>query len=139
MNCKLLSALILISILGGCSSLPFVGGDDDEDIPVTKKKEKVKTALVFTSKGEQQCEDDTGDSTKATKARLVSNGIEVFSSECAKITGMMHPSLCGSITLDINVHSINEDLIPQAQKLGFETIESLEDRDLDYKTYPCDL
>ena len=126
-------------ILGGCSYVPFVGDDEDEEKPVPKKKEKIETALVYISKGEQQCEDDTGDSVKATKARLVSNGIEVFSSECAKITGMMHPSLCGSITLDINVHAINEDLIPQAQKLGFETIESLEDKDLDYRTQPCDL
>ena len=139
MNNKKLLLVLLLLFLGGCSYVPFVGDDDDEDKPAPKKKEKIKTTLVYISKGEQQCEDDTGDPVKATKARLVSNGVEVFSSECAKITGMMHPSLCGSITLDINVHSINEDLITQAQKLGFEAIESLEDKDLDYKTYPCDL
>ena len=131
----------VLCFLTACSYVPFVGDDDEEDAkPVAKKKKKVKTVLIYTSKGELQCEEDTGASTKATKARLVSNGIETYSSDCAIITGMMHPALCGSTTLDINIHSIDENDIGLAEKLGFKTIESLEDEDdLDYESYPCDL
>ena len=137
-------SLLLVLLLCSCSYIPFVGDDDDggsaEDKPVAKKKEKIKTILVYTAKGELQCEEDSGASTKATKARLVSNGVEVYSSECAIITGMMHPSLCGSTTLDINVHAIDENDIGLAEKLDFKTIESLEDQDdLGYQAYPCDL
>ena len=133
--------LLLILSICGCSYVPFVGDDDDEEEkPTKKKKEKVEIVLVYTSKGALQCEDDSGAPVKATKARLESSGIEVYSSECAIITGKMHPSLCGSTTLDINVHGIDENDISLAEKLDFKTIESLEDEeDLDYKTYPCDL
>ena len=124
--------------LSACSYVPFVG-DDDDDAPAKVKQEKVKTGLVFTSKGKEQCEEDTGDSTKVTKARLEASGIKVYSSQCAKITGMMHPSLCGSTTLDINIHEINEKNFPQAQKLGYESLEVLDDKDLGYRTYACDL
>lgn len=124
--------------LSACSYIPFVG-DDDEDEAAPVKQERVKTGLVYTSQGKQQCEDDTGDSAKVTKARLEASGIKVYSSQCAKITGMMHPSLCGSITLDINIHEINEKNFPQAEKLGYESIEVLDDKDLDYQTYACDL
>lgn len=116
-----------------------MGDDDEDDGPAAVKKEKIKTDLVFTSKGKQQCEDDTGDSTKVTKARLEASGIKVYSSQCAKITGMMHPSMCGSITLDINIHEINEKNFPQAEKLGYQPIEALDEKDLDYRAYPCDL
>ena len=135
----------VLCLLTACSYVPFVGDDDDDDdeeteAPAAKKKARIKTELVYTSKGALQCEEDSGASVKATKARLVSNGIEVYSSECAIITGMMHPSLCGTTTLDINVHSIDENDIELAEKLDFKTIESLEDEnDLGYEIYPCDL
>ena len=130
--------LLVLVLLNACSYVPFIGGDDDEQAPAAKKQEKIKTGLIFASKGKEQCEDDTGDSEKVTKARLEASGIKVYSSECAKITGAMHPSLCGSITLDINIHEVNEKNFPQAEKLGFVTIENLDDRDLGYRIYPCD-
>lgn len=138
---KVVSVLV-VSLLIGCSSIPFMGDDEDDDEdgkPAAKKKEKIKTELVYISKGELQCEDDTGDPIKATKARLEASGIRVYSSDCAKITGLMHPSLCGSTTLDINIHEINVDNYPQAEKLGFTWVESLEEKDLGYETYGCDL
>ncbi|MEM7466817.1 MAG: hypothetical protein AAF387_08035 [Pseudomonadota bacterium] len=139
MKVKVITVLVTALLISACSSIPFVGGDEDDEKPAAKKKEKIKTTLVYIPKGELQCEDDSGDPVKATKARLVASGISVYSSECAKIAGMMHPSMCGEVTLDINVHSINETYVEQAQKLGFELIETLEDKDLDYDVYPCDL
>lgn len=135
---KIFAWLVIIS-LSGCSYVPFIGGDDGEQAPAEKKPEKIKKALIYISKNKEQCEDDTGDSEKVTKARLEASGVKVYSSQCAKITGKMNPSLCGSTTLDINVHEVNEKNFPQTEKLGFETIESLEDADLDYRVYPCDL
>ncbi len=137
---KLVIASLLFMSLVGCSLWP--GGDGDESEPKQKvveekiDEEDVDVEEVYISKGRLQCEDETGNALSVTKNELQQAGIKVFSSECGVITGIMPPALCGSTTLHINVHGIDERKFPEAEILGFKSIKSLEKKQ-DYEIIPC--
>jgi hypothetical protein len=85
-----------------------------------------------------QCEDTSGRPLTETKAQLKDAGSDVFESSCALITNKMSPALCGAATLYINVHTIDEKDLPQAQELGFASVETLGDEDEAYDTEECE-
>lgn len=116
------------------------GGGDKGASKVSEKKErkeKVKVEQVYISKQRKQCEDETGKALAVTKDELQAAGIEVITSECGVITGIMGPALCGSMTLDINIHGIDERKIPEAEALGYKSVESFEGEE-DYEPSPCE-
>lgn len=122
MKIKSIIAILVIVLLGGCSMFGGSGGETkmvgDEEITVGQ---------VYISKGRAQCEDDSGRTLTETKSGLQNGGIKVFSSSCGVITGRMAPALCGATTLHINIHGIDERKYPEAEALGYEPVNSLED------------
>ena len=118
------------------------GGDDDENKSIEKtekkkkKAEKVDVEKVYISKERAQCESESGKDLAVTKDTLAQAGITVFSSECGVITGIMPPALCGSITLHINIHGIDERKIAEAEALGYKSVESFEGKQ-HYETNSC--
>ena len=49
-----------------------------------------------------------------------------MSSHCGFITGVSVPAVCGGATLEINLHVINTQNVPDAQEEGFELVSRLE-------------
>ena len=114
----------------------MMSGDDDKDVRVVEEEE-ITVAKVYISKERLQCDDESGRTLDDTKADLENAGIKVFSSACALITGKMSPALCGSTTLYINVHGIDEKKFPEAEAIGFKPLSGLEEEDLGYDLDAC--
>ena len=135
---KLVIASLLLISLAGCSLWP--GGDDKVEKKVVEEiidEEDIDVEEVYISKGRLQCEDESGKALSVTKDELQQAGIKVYSSECGVITGIMPPALCGSTTLRINVHGIDERKISEAEAIGFKSVESFEKKQ-DYEIISCD-
>jgi hypothetical protein len=90
-------------------------------------EEEITVGNVYISKERTHCEDKSGRPLDETTAELQTKGIKVFAASCAVIIGKMPPALCGAITLDINVHEIDQRKFPEAEALGYRPIASLED------------
>ncbi len=99
--------------------------------------EEITVGKVYITQGRAQCEDDSGRSLSETKGELQSAAIPVFSSACGVITGRMAPALCGTTTLHINIHGIDERKFPAAEALGYRPLNSFEDG-LGYEVETCD-
>ena len=130
--------VIVISLLLGlsaCSMLPGMGDDGEKRMV---RDEKIKVSKVYISKGRAQCEDSSGKDLSTTKEELQGAGIKVFSSECGTITGIMAPALCGSTTLHINIHGIDNRKFPEAESLGYKPTKSFKkDKEKAYEIIPC--
>ena len=136
---KLVIAAVLSISLAGCSLWP--GGDDEPESAQKAVEEKpaeedVDIEEVYIAKGRLQCEDETGKDLSVTKNELQQAGITVLSSECGVVTGVMPPALCGSTTLHINVHGIDQLKITAAETLGFKSVKSFEKKQ-GYEIIPC--
>jgi len=134
LNTKLIAALLCITVLSACSILPGGGADDEKRMV---GEEEITVGNVFISKERAHCEDKSGRSLDETTAELQAEGIKVFAASCAVIIGKMPPALCGATTLDINVHEIDQRKYPEAERLGFRPIASLEDG-LGFEVVNCD-
>ncbi len=122
----------------GCSLWP-IGNDDGEKIMVEEEidEDDVEVIEVYISKGRLQCEDESGKALSVTEMMLQQVGVKSYSSECGVITGVMPPALCGTTTLRINVHGIDERKLPKAEMIGFKSVESFEGKQ-DYEIVSCD-
>ena len=130
----LIGAMVLAYGLSACSILPKRGDDGEKRVV---GEEEITVAKVYISKGRAQCEDESGRPLSETKAELQAEGIEVFLSACGVITGKMAPALCGSTTLHINIHGIDQRKFSRAQVLGYEPVASFEDG-LGYEIESCE-
>ena len=150
MKKKLVLASLLCITLVGCSLLPdlpfqgVMGGDNEKRdllpiVPGDKKidEDDVEVVEVYISKGHLQCEDGSGKTLSVTEMMLQQVGVKSYSSECGVITGVMPPALCGTTTLRINVHGIDERKLPDAEVIGFRSVESFEGKQ-DYEIVSCD-
>ena len=150
MKKKLVLASLLCITLVGCSLLPdlpfkgVMGGDNKKQdllpiVPGDKKidEDDVEVVEVYISKGHLQCEDGSGKTLSVTEMMLQQVGVKSYSSECGVITGVMPPALCGTTTLRINVHGIDERKLPEAEMIGFKSVESFEGKQ-DYEIVSCD-
>ncbi|MFP6681025.1 MAG: hypothetical protein VCB07_02380 [Gammaproteobacteria bacterium] len=130
--------VVVISLLlglGACSMLPGMGDDGEKRVV---RDEKIKVSKVYISKGRAQCEDSSGKDLPTTKEELQGAGIKVFSSECGTITGIMAPALCGSTTLHINIHGIDNRKFSEAESLGYKPTKSFKnDKEKAYEIIPC--
>lgn len=129
----LISAVLAI-LVSGCS---MFSGSSTGEVRVVEEEE-IEIDKVYISKERAQCEDESGRTLDQTKAMLQDDGIKVYNSVCALITGKMSPALCGRSTLHINIHGIDERKFEEAEELGFKPLASLEDEDLGYDTSACD-
>ncbi len=131
MHLKLLSVMILGISLWGCGD----NATSTTDIPTnsaSKPQRKLLDppkleeghALVYTSNGSKQCESGS-DAPETTAKRLTDKGIDVISSHCGDLTGIMYPAVCGGGTGQINLHAINSQNIPDAKNIGFAAVSDL--------------
>ena len=126
----------------GCVELfnHVVSGNNLQFYCSTDKKideDDVEVVEVYISKGHLQCEDGSGKTLSVTEMMLQQVGVKSYSSECGVITGVMPPALCGTTTLRINVHGIDERKLPDAEVIGFRSVESFEGKQ-DYEIVSCD-
>ncbi|WP_373747428.1 hypothetical protein [Neisseria dentiae] len=75
---------------------------------------------IYKSDGSRQCEGG-GISPEAIKSQL--QGIRVYAAEKQVLRGMMFPAVCGGQTGSINVYTIAEQDLPEAEKRGFSILK----------------
>tara|TARA_Y100000590_G_C15502362_1_gene932131 strand:+ start:369 stop:749 length:381 start_codon:yes stop_codon:yes gene_type:complete len=126
-----------------------MGGDDKkrDSLPIGPGKKNIveekideddiEVIEVYISKDHLQCEDESGKTLSVTERMLQQVGVKSYSSECGVITGVMPPALCGTTTLRINVHGIDERKLPEAEVIGFKSVETFEGKQ-DYEIVSCD-
>jgi len=94
------------------------------------------TVLIYTDKNSTQCNED-GMSLSETSALLVSEGINIVTSQCGVLTGLAVVSLCGANDLQINIHEIYSAHTKKALSLGFKLMPDIAQKDRGYKIIPC--
>ena len=94
------------------------------------------TVKIYKSDGSKQCE-DPGISLADMQLELTDNNIAVLSANCAFMTGVSVPAVCGGVTLRINVYEINVAELEEAQKLGFASVNELSDSNRGYRITDC--
>jgi hypothetical protein len=94
--------------------------------------------IVFIDDGAVACEEE-GLSEEKTALILRGQGIDVISSGCAYITGVSIPDVCGIGDLNINIHTIHAQNLPDAEELGFESVSTLRNgSDSGYERVDCE-
>ncbi|MBE8167083.1 MAG: hypothetical protein HAW66_01780 [Shewanella sp.] len=111
---KLKILLITLVLLAGCSMSENLSAKDNKKVD------------VYINDGSVQCMGG-GKTIKQTELLLESKGINVYSSTCGDINGMAVISVCGAGGLHINVHSIDEGKMTEADKLGFKPVSLLKE------------
>jgi hypothetical protein len=102
-----LSAL-LFARCGGSDGIRLVRGD----------------ALVYADRGAHQCQAD-GTTPEASAQQLINAGVDALKSYCGQRTGVVFPAVCGAPTGDILLHEIRAANLPDAEKLGFQSVAAL--------------
>ncbi|WP_373824023.1 hypothetical protein [Neisseria dentiae] len=99
-------------------SLTACAHSDGLNKPATKPSEE--RIRIYKSDGSRQCEGG-GTSLEAMKSQL--QGIRVYTAEKQVLHGMMFPAVCGGQTGSINVYTIAEQDLPEAEKRGFNILK----------------
>lgn len=94
--------------------------------------ESKSTVKVFQSDAAIQCESE-GISTEDMQKVLAAGNIKVHCAQKGN-NGMMQTTMCGSPTGSINVYTIPESQLEQAQMLGFVPVSTLPD----YQDVACE-
>lgn len=81
-----------------------------------------KTAYiqVYKHNGSQQCYGG-GISPQAMLSEL--NGIQVYAAEAHSLQGVMFPAVCGGLTGNVNVYTIDAKDKSKAEKRGFKVLQ----------------
>lgn len=116
MDMKRLLIVFFAVLATGC------GGSDSNFTRNDQQQAKVK---VFIDDGAIQCI-SPGVLPEVTAKRLTDNNIEVFSSACAYEKDIAIAALCGLGDTGINVHSIDENDLNAAMRLGFSPVTDLD-------------
>ena len=111
---KLKILLITLTLLSGCGMSEDLSAKDNKKVD------------VYINDGSVQCMGG-GKTIKQTELMLEDKGINVYSSTCGDINAMAVISVCGAGGLHINVHSIDEDKMIDAENLGFKPVSSLKE------------
>jgi hypothetical protein len=93
-------------------------------------------ALVFVDRGAHQCQMD-GTTPESSAQRLINAGVDVLKSYCGQRTGVASPTVCGAPTGDILLHEIRAANLPDAERLGFESVARLADAGQGYLLVDC--
>lgn len=103
----------------GCSS-----GGADPDSGLISDPPLPTTVRVFISNGHTQCNDNAMRLSQ-TQMMLVNAGIDVLDSACGAITGVAFPAVCGGPTGEINLHTIRQVNLSDADRLGFRDVAAI--------------
>ncbi len=82
--------------------------------------------IVYMDDSAVQCEFD-GFPPQETAQTLIDAGIDVLESSCGYINGVDVPALCGIGDTSINVHTIRQENLSDAQALGYTPVDELID------------
>ncbi|MES2208212.1 MAG: hypothetical protein V4525_15615 [Pseudomonadota bacterium] len=80
---------------------------------------------VYQSDNSKQCQENSGIPLEVMLKKLNQQGIKVKCSQ-KNNNGMMHIQMCGGATGIINVFEINREDLKTAQKLGFNSVGTLD-------------
>lgn len=114
---KMAAVAMAMVLMAGCS------GSDSEK----------PTIKVFQSDASLQCE-SAGISLEDMRKVLDAANVPVHCAQKGH-TGRMYMALCGSPTGNINIYTIPEAQLEQAQRLGFAAVSTL----VDYQDMPCEV
>lgn len=114
----LIVAVTLSTLLSAC-------GSDENNSDSEFKSNGLEQAKVFKSKGAIQCEGE-GIPLNEMRLELAKAGIDVICAQEAD-DGYVRLTACGTETGDINVFVIHSSNIPDAQALGYKSVEELPD------------
>jgi hypothetical protein len=117
----LAAAVVLLAGCGGGSGGAKVGRGD---------------TLVYIDSGAQQCE-SKGLLPRASAERLIDAGVDVLTSDCGVLTGVLLPAVCGAPTGDILVHEIRAANLPEAERLGFMGVATIAGAGHGYTLVDC--
>lgn len=79
---------------------------------------------VYVSAKAIQCE-YSGDSAEKTAKVLIDADVAVKTSQCASMTDVMFPAVCGGGSGEINIHTIATGDLPKAKAAGFAPVSEL--------------
>jgi hypothetical protein len=116
--------------LGACG-----GGDPADGTPPPVGRADM---WVYESRLSVQC-GSHGLTTQQSAQKLINGGIDVVRSACGVITGVAYPALCGTTNGEIIIHEVRRVNLPDAERLGFRSADSLRDpaTDRDYAKVDC--
>jgi len=133
----LVLSLVAVSTVVGCGGSNKSNNDHSPPKLLSSPELLEGEALVYISTGSKQCQNN-GMSHNVTAQLLIDKGVDVISSHCGDITGLLVPAACGADTLEINLHTINSQNIPDAQNEGFEPVSKLSERiGVGYQVIEC--
>ena len=119
-----------------CAMLGACGGESAED-----PSERVSTGdvLVYESRQAIQCT-TRGLTTQQSAQKLVNGGIDVLESNCGVNTNLVFVTVCGAGTGDILIHKIRKVNLPDAERLGFSSVATLQNptTGIGYVKVDCD-
>jgi hypothetical protein len=119
-------ATMLAVLLAGCR---HSNSENGETIPLPAP---VSDAVnVYKYDGSIQCEGE-GVSVEEMEKELVNAGVDVFCSRKGS-DGLARVAVCGASTGFINIYSIHESNLKDAQELGFKEVTTLPG----YQDQPC--
>ena len=107
------ACLVPLLTLAGC-----------QQVMETPEATKDDPVLVYVSAKAIQCEYG-GHTTDDTAKVLEDAGITVSASQCAVLTEVMYPAVCGGGSGSINVHTIGSSNLEKAVDLGYAPVSSL--------------
>ncbi|WP_133407254.1 hypothetical protein [Parashewanella tropica] len=92
----------------------------------SSESKTVQQVQVYINDGAKQCIGG-GLTIKQTAEKLSKDGVEVITSSCGTINGMMVIAQCGAPELSVNIHTISHSDLNKAVKLGFKPLADLKD------------
>ena len=98
--------------------------------------EAANNEVIYISTGETQCNDD-GLSLQEISTYLTDADIKFTESQCAQLTGIVYPDVCGADTANITIFTIEASGLSQAENVGFASLSSL-DSDIGYEILACE-
>lgn len=103
--------ILLLGLMTAC------GGDKTQDA-------RFPDVLVFQSRQSIQC-GSKGLTPDQGAQRLINGGIDVVRSGCGAMTNVAFPAVCGNANGEILLHEIRRENLPDAERLGLQSIETL--------------
>ena len=121
-----------------CATLGACGGEAAED-PLRSERVSSGDVLVYESRQAIQCT-TRGLTTQESAQKLVNGGIDVLESNCGVNTNLVFVTVCGAGTGDILIHKIRKVNLPDAERLGFSSVATLQNptTGIGYVKVDCD-
>ena len=130
----------LLLTAAACVMLGACGDESASDMsPPPERLTPGFNELVFESRQSVQC-GSRGLTTQQSAQKLVNGGIDVLESNCGVNTNLVFVTVCGAGTGDILIHKIRKVNLPDAERLGFSSVATLQNptTGIGYVKVDCD-